>query len=151
MGRILASLLFAGLVACAGAAEDTPAAQRGVAPPTRLPIPNPALNDQPVGKPVSIASVPRAVRYAVRADAARRFKVPEESVVLTRAEQVTWSSAALGCPEPGTIYTQALVPGFRLVAKTGEGELSYHADAGGTVRQCLVHEGPSLPTPAPER
>jgi hypothetical protein len=150
MRRIVASLLFTGLAACAGAGEATPA-QHGIAPPTRVPIPNPALNDQPVGKPVALASVPRTVRRAVVADAARRFKVAESAVVLARAEQVTWSSAALGCPEAGTIYTQSLVPGFRLVAKTAEGELSYHTDTTGTVRNCRVHEGPSLPAPAPER
>jgi hypothetical protein len=151
MGKILASLWFAVLVAGAASAGGEPHSPTGVAPPTRLPIPNPALNDQPIGKPVSTASVPRAVRRAVVADAARRFKVAESSVVLTRAEQVTWSSTALGCPEPRTTYTQALVPGFRLVAKTPEGELSYHTDALGTIRTCTVHEGPMVPTPPPDR
>lgn len=85
------------------------------------------------------------------ADAARRFKVPESAVVLTRAEQVTWPNAALGCPEPGTMYTQALVPGFRVVAKTSSGELLYHTDSSGDVRSCRVHEGPDPPQPPPDR
>ncbi|HET9862612.1 MAG TPA: hypothetical protein VFP37_04155 [Steroidobacteraceae bacterium] len=151
MGKILASLWFAGLVACTVSAGEKTPAPTGVAPPTRLPVPNPALNDQPIGKPVSAASVPRGVRRAVVADAARRFKVAESAVVLSQVEQVTWPSAALGCPEPGTTYAQALVPGFRLVARTAEGELSYHTDALGTIRQCAVHEGPMVPTPPPER
>jgi hypothetical protein len=150
MARIIASLVFASLAAaCAASAEDTPPPPRAMAPPTR--IPSPALNDQPVGQPVATAQIPRAVRVAVVADAARRFSVPESSVVLVRAEQVTWPDASLGCPEPGTMYTQALVSGFRVVAKTSGGELLYHTDAQGLTRTCRVHEGPELPHAPPER
>jgi hypothetical protein len=150
MARIIASLVLASLAAACGAsAEDVQPPPRAMAPPTR--IPSPALNDQPVGQPVNTAQIPRAVRLAVVADAARRFSVPESSVVLVRAEQVTWSDASLGCPEPETMYTQALVPGFRVVAKTSGGELLYHTDTHGLTRNCQVHEGPRLPSAPPER
>jgi hypothetical protein len=141
-------LLVAGLAAaCAASGEEPRATPR--APPTRIPAP--ALNDQPAGQPVSITAVPIEVRRSVVADAAKRFKVAESAVVLTRAEQVTWPSGALGCPEPGTMYTQALVPGFRVVARTLEGELLYHTDTLGNTRSCAVHEGPQPPQPAPVR
>jgi hypothetical protein len=142
MGKLIAMLMVAGLTACAASAEDTKP-PRAIAPPTRIPAP--PLNDQPAGQSVPTASIPREVRRAVVEDAAKRFSVPESSVVLTRAEQVTWPDASLGCPEPGTMYTQALVSGFRVVAKTSGGELSYHTDTTGTVRNCRVHEGPDLP------
>ncbi len=149
MARIIALLLFASLAAaCAVSAEDAPQPPRAIAPPTRIPAP--ALNGQPVGQPVTTAQIPPEVRRAVVADAARRFSVSESSVVLTRAERVTWPDASLGCPEPGTMYTQALVAGFRLVAKTSGGELLYHTDAQGHTRNCRVQEGPELPH-APER
>jgi hypothetical protein len=148
MSRFMAILALATLTAaCAASGEEKRATPR--APPTRIPAP--ALNDQPVGQVVSITAIPIEVRRAVVADAARRFKVAESAVVLTRAEQVTWPNGALGCPEPATIYTQALVPGFRVVAKTSGGELRYHTDSLGTTRSCTVHEGPELPQPAPER
>jgi hypothetical protein len=83
-----------------------------------------------------VASLPRETRRAVAADAARRFKVAESAVVLTRAEQVTWSDGSLGCTEPGRMYTQALVPGYRLIAKTTGGELVYHTDQRGQVVTC---------------
>jgi hypothetical protein len=150
MARIIASLLFASLVAaCAASAEEPKSTPRAMAPPTR--IPSPALDEQPAGQPVSTAQIPREVRRAVVADAAKRFAVPESSVVLVRAEQVTWPDASLGCPEPETMYTQALVPGFRVVAKTSGGELLYHTDTHGLARNCQVQEGPGLPIPAPER
>lgn len=148
MARFMAILALASLAAaCAASGEEKRATPR--APPTRVPAP--PLNEQPAGQAVSTTMIPIEVRRAVVADAARRFKVAESAVVLTRAEQVTWPNGALGCPEPGTMYTQALVPGFRVVAKTTGGELLYHTDAVRNTRSCTVHEGPELPQPAPER
>jgi hypothetical protein len=125
--------LWMAMAACAAAGERTRA---GIAPPTR--IPDVVANSGPAGEPVPSAAVPRAVRRAVVADAARRFKVAESAVVLARAEQLTWSDGSLGCPEPGQMYTQMLVPGFRVVAKTDEGALLYHTDSRGHAVACGV-------------
>jgi hypothetical protein len=83
-----------------------------------------------------LASVPREVRRAVVADAARRFKVAESAVVLSRAEQVTWNDGSLGCPQPGQMYTQMLVSGFRIWATTSAGKMEYHTDAHGAAVTC---------------
>jgi hypothetical protein len=148
MARFLATLVLSSLAAaCAASGEEKRATPR--APPTRIPAP--ALNEQPAGQVVSTTAIPIDVRRAVVADAAKRFKVAASAVVLTRAEQVTWPNGALGCPEPGMMYTQALVPGFRVVAKTSGGELLYHTDGLGNLRSCRVQEGPELPQPAPDR
>jgi hypothetical protein len=90
----------------------------------------------PRGALVATSDVPRVVRRAVVADAARRFNVLNSAVVLARAEQVTWSDGSLGCPEPGRKYTQTTVAGFRLVAQTVEGQLLYHTDAFGSIANC---------------
>ena len=148
MARFMTAVLVASLAAaCAASGEEKRATPR--APPTRIPAP--PLNDQPAGQVVATAAIPVEVRRAVVADAARRFRVAESAIVLTRAEQLTWPNAALGCPEPGTMYTQTLVPGFRVVAKTTGGELLYHTDTAGNTRNCRVHEGPDPPQPPPDR
>lgn len=116
-------------------AAAAPQPRVGMAPPTRIPAVAPTPG--PVGVPVATASMPRDVRRAVVADAAKRFKVAQNAVVLASAEQVIWSDGALGCPEPGHMYTQMLVPGYRVVAKTREGNLTYHTDGSGNVRSCL--------------
>ncbi len=122
--------------ACA-ADPPRPARPTGIAPPTRIPE---MIGDAPApeGQPVAIASLPRETRRAVADDAARRFNVAASAVVLTRAEQVTWPDGSLGCPDPGMAYTQMLVEGYRLVAKTTAGELVYHADSRGNVKSCAV-------------
>lgn len=137
---LLINVLGMALPACAA---DAPTRATGIAPPTRIPD---ALigAPSPAGEPVATAAIPRDVRRAVVADAAKRFKVAESSVVLTGAEQVTWSDGSLGCPEPGILYTQMLVPGFRVIAKAKEGQLTYHTDSRGNAHTC----GPSASGPA---
>ncbi len=69
-------------------------------------------------------------------DLARRQRINEDSVVLVGARQVTWRSGALGCPEPGGNYTQALVPGVLILLKSGEETVGYHASEGGVPFFC---------------
>jgi hypothetical protein len=136
MNRTLIVLCALIASSCAGATEPAskPASPRGIAPPTRIPYTQPA--DSPGGEAVATSAMPRGVRRAVVADAARRFKVSESAVVLAHAEQLTWSDGSLGCPQPGQMYTQALVPGFRVVASTPEGDFLYHTDSHGQVLVC---------------
>jgi hypothetical protein len=128
---LVTAVVFVPLVACSA---DKPA-PTGVAPPTRIPD-APKETAAPAGETVTGASVPREVRRAVVADAARRFQVAESAVVLSRAEQVTWNDGSLGCPQPGQMYTQMLVSGYRIIATTSAGQMEYHTDSHGFVVTC---------------
>ncbi len=139
------------LAACAA---ETPGQPRGVgiAPPTRIPdvVQTPGV---PPGSAVTLAELPRELRRVVVADAARRFGVAQSGVVLTRAERVTWNDGALGCPQPGMGYSQALVPGYRVVARAAERELIYHTDESRGAIACAqalprAPKDPSKPPPA---
>ena len=71
-------------------AEEPSLPPRQIAPPKRIPDVDPGVTleiAQPKGQPVSTASMPRAVRRAVVADAARRFQVAEDAVVLASANR----------------------------------------------------------------
>jgi hypothetical protein len=125
---------------CLAAHADDGTRPVKMAPPTR--IPDPVTGTAAPGVPVTAADVPRSVRRAVVAEAAKRFNVAESAVVLVRAEQVTWSDGSLGCPEPGRAYIQALVPGFRITATTQSGQTQYHTDAHAHVVHCLRHFQP---------
>lgn len=127
--------LAALLITCQAALGVEPARPTPIAPPARILHPV-QIDAQPPGNPVATANMPRAVRRAVVADAARRFEVSESSVVLSDAQQVTWSDASLGCPQPGMAYAQALVPGYRVSAVTAAGRLIYHTDADGRIVAC---------------
>lgn len=69
-------------------------------------------------------------------DLAQRLDVPPESVVLSGAQQVTWRSGALGCPEPGMNYTEALVPGSVIYLQVNYVIHAYHAKFAGKPFYC---------------
>ncbi len=149
MSKIITVFVLAVFSAGMAWAQDARPAPRTIAPPTRIPNPEDTTM-LPEGKPVSTTAIPREVRRAVVADAAKRFGVAESAVVLTRAEQLDWPDGSLGCPEPGRVYTRMLVPGFRVVAKTTAGEMLYHTDTHGSARNCAL-VGVRPPTPPPEQ
>lgn len=63
------------------------------------------------------------------------------------AAAVSWPDGAGGCPEPDRIYTQAIVPGFRIRIQAGTQVLNYHATRGSaTPVLCPAHRvQPALP------
>ena len=66
-----------------------------------------------------------------RQDLAARLDVEPEAVSLSGATPVTWRSGALGCPEPGKSYTDALVSGVWIMLRVGKTAYRYHAKTGG--------------------
>ena len=147
------------LVACTAGAREPTDGGTGMAPPMRIPDPQESIL-APQGTAVPTAEMPLEVRRAVTEEAARRFNVASSAVVLTRAEQVTWPDGSLGCPEPGRMYTQMLVSGYRVVAKTTAGELVYHTDSRGKLATCaskltqprgVVQPRTTPPPPTPDR
>ncbi len=66
------------------------------------------------------------IKFA-KTDLAKRLGIEPEAITLTGARQVNWRSGALGCPEAGMNYTQALVPGILILLKAGDKSFGYHA------------------------
>jgi hypothetical protein len=83
-----------------------------------------------------LGGIPEDMLSAVVEDAASGAGVDPSDVQVITAEAVTWSDGSLGCPEPGMSYTQALVPGYRVVLEIDGEELSFHSDASGEFRFC---------------
>jgi hypothetical protein len=77
-----------------------------------------------------------ALQAAVRADTALAWGRGDASSLEFTSEDVTWSDGSLGCPRPGLMYTQALVPGWRLVVRHDGRERIYHASRRGQWLQC---------------
>jgi hypothetical protein len=80
--------------------------------------------------------VPEDVMAAIVADAAERLNVASSQLEIIRAEQVIWNDGSLGCPEPGVMYTQAIVEGYWVVVGYGDDVLDYRATAAGFWRLC---------------
>jgi hypothetical protein len=114
-------------------------------PPGRGPTPVPSTTDRPV-----TGEVPEAILADVLADASTRTGVPVTEIVVLRDQAVTWPDGSLGCPEPGVVYTQALVPGYWVVLDAGGEPLDYRLGEGGTFVRCddAVGAAPPVSTPS---
>jgi len=95
-----------------------------------LPITACALADVPASQspaPPPAADV-QTLLSAVTNDAARRSGVSAARLHASVVQPVTWPDGSLGCPQPDRAYTQALVPGWRIViAVPAAPPLIYHA------------------------
>ena len=129
--RVLRFGALIGLLAAMAACKDT----------ASEPSPSPARNEVgPVTEkePMQVEApmnLQRQTKIAID-DLARRLNVPPEQVVLSGARQVTWRSGALGCPEPGMSYTEALVPGAVIYLQAGKTIHAYHARFAGEPFYC---------------
>jgi hypothetical protein len=84
----------------------------------------------------SAGAIPTELLGALIADAASDAGVDASQVEVITAESVTWNDGSLGCPEPGMSYTQALVPGYRVVLDIDGEQLHFHSDSSGEFRHC---------------
>ncbi|HKL52242.1 MAG TPA: hypothetical protein VJ908_13820 [Wenzhouxiangellaceae bacterium] len=65
-----------------------------------------------------------------REDLARRLEIDKTEITVIDAGFVTWPNSALGCPEPDMMYTQALVPGYRIRLRADGALHHYHGAEG---------------------
>jgi hypothetical protein len=83
---------------------------------------------------------PESLLREIRADAARRGGVDVAATAIVTSDAVTWRDGSLGCPAPGMMYTQALVPGWRVRIAAGGTTWEYHADRRGRWSWCAPEQ-----------
>lgn len=84
----------------------------------------------------TIGDVDEEMLDALMEQASEEAGVSTDEITVISAESVTWSDGSLGCPEPGMAYTQALVPGYRVVLDVAGEEIHYHAGSDGSFFAC---------------
>ncbi|MEJ0036355.1 MAG: hypothetical protein WDO68_09745 [Gammaproteobacteria bacterium] len=88
------------------------------------------------GAPPVDGEVPAALLDKIRAELASEQGVSAGDVKVISARSVNWPNGALGCPKPGTMYTQAIVPGYRIELEAGGKRFGYNASARGGFKRC---------------
>ncbi len=83
--------------------------------------------------------VPSGLVGKIREDLAQLTGGAEAELVA--AEAVTWPDGSLGCGQPGRVYTQVPVPGYRVVFDVAGERWNYHASTTGGFMLC---SGPNL-------
>lgn len=130
-GRITAAVAVLVLLGACGSEQATPPPEPTAGPPATAELPAPGADeptDPGTNRPPEVA--------AAMADLAGHLGIAVEDVTVVSYEDVTWPDGALGCPQPGMSYTQALVPGTRLVLAADGVEYSYHAGRESELVRC---------------
>ena len=113
---------------------------------SQLPVTPPALDLVPTTPPPVVGEVPPDLLAKIIADLEGRLGPGGPAITVTRAEAVVWNDGSLGCPQPGVLYTQALVNGYWAVFVVGEQEYDYRVVGTGYFFLC---ERGSRPVPPP--
>jgi len=103
-------------------------------------VPEPSLaSEGPSGEPApsdGAVALPASIIDPIVADAAGRLGVDPADVRVVDAHEETWSDGSLGCPEPGMMYTQALVDGYQVIVEANGTRLDYRGSGPGQFRIC---------------
>jgi hypothetical protein len=133
---VLAIAVGAFLVAACGASDGTAGSTTTTTTTTTTATEDDVRPSTPTSSP------DETLIGAAVADLAARLAVDAADIGLVLHEDVTWRDGALGCPQPGVSYTQALVDGYRIVLSVDETEYHYHGRSGDIPFLC---EEPRLP------
>ena len=136
-------ILLALLLAGCGSPSATTGSGSGAAAGTTAPISETAAPVETVAPEATLppaetaASAPMplpagSVEAKAVEDLSRRLNLGSGALQLTAKESVEWSDGSLGCPVPGMMYTQAIVPGYKLTYSDGSQSYVVHTDASGT-------------------
>lgn len=120
-----------------GASSTTEGGSEGEATTTLPDRVDPSRVTVPETTPPVTGEVPQGILDEILADASERAGVPVAEFTVRKSEAATWSDGSLGCPQPGELYTQAIVDGYwvELVAPDGT-VLDYRVGDGGDFRLC---------------
>lgn len=90
-------------------------------------MPTPPVDDTVANSPM--------VQTAI-ADLRDRIGDPAAEVVVVSVEEVEWPDGSIGCPQPGMMYTHALVNGTKIVLSYDGFRYDYHQGSGRDVFYC---------------
>ncbi len=88
------------------------------------------------GGQVQSGEVPQRILETILQDAAERTDVAPNDIEVVLGQFVIWADGSLGCPEPGMVYTQALVEGYRVVVDAAGRIVDYRVTESGSFKVC---------------
>ncbi len=91
---------------------------------------------QPDKETTVVGEVPHGMLLPVLEDAAAHAGAAADALLVVRAEAIEWPDGSLGCPEPGVVYTQAVVPGYWVELVSGDDRYDYRLTAEGDFVRC---------------
>jgi hypothetical protein len=71
--------------------------------------------------------VPNELLQTIQKDLAERIGADLANITVIQAQAVVWNDGAMGCPQPGVMYTQSMVSGYRVMLEVEAQKYDYHA------------------------
>jgi hypothetical protein len=115
---------------------DTPAVPLTTEPVTAAPATPTAAATTTTTPAVSIPAQANAAVDQARQAAATKAGVTLADVTVSSVTAVNWPTSALGCPQPGIMYSQLVTPGYKIVVSANGQSFEYHSDRGSHVVTC---------------
>ena len=147
-------LIIGMLLAACGKATPSPEYE-DVTEPTSTPVSPAAADESPISvlpTPAPLSPAAQDVAETLKEKVAQDVGVAPEELEAIAAEEVQWSDTSLGCPEPGMVYAQVIVPGWRVVFRGPSGE-TYDVHTDETQERWVIcdqeQKGKSPATPGP--
>jgi hypothetical protein len=97
---------------------------------------SPSPSSTPSAGALDPGPIPVELFNQIVADAVAKAGVDPSALTVVAASAVTWSDGSIGCPAPGVSYTQALVPGYRVILEAGGQQYDYHVGQRGQFILC---------------
>jgi hypothetical protein len=111
-----------------------PAEGEDTRPLSPLPLP---VQPGPTGEGGTVrGEVPEDLLESILEDLQERKGMGREEITIERAEAVVWRDGSLGCPQPGMMYIQVLMPGYLVVLQVRDDVYNYHAGESGHFLLC---------------
>ena len=107
---------------------DIPGVVTDTSPPGESESPLP----EPGGTPLSpLPRPPLEITDVVVSYLAARLGVSPDEISVLSIEPAQWRDTSLGCPQPGMMYAQVIVPGYRAILEVGGKQYEVHTDEQG--------------------
>jgi hypothetical protein len=74
--------------------------------------------------------------HAAIADLVERTGAEPGDIGVVSVDEVDWPDGSIGCPQPGMVYTQAIVNGTKIVLHYDGTDYAYHQGGGRAVFYC---------------
>jgi hypothetical protein len=141
----LAAFIVAG---CTGATVVPLDTNQGPTPDRPVPSLPPGQPQQvptePPAAPIT-GETPDSVLNPILSDLAAQLGVDQSAITVIQSASVTWNNGSLGCPEPGMMYTEALVNGYHVILEVDGVQYDYRATETGYFLQCKNTNGGIVP------
>ncbi len=96
-----------------------------------VPVNSTVENSNVITQNTRLRTLPRSVANAVIRDLSRRQGISASNIEIVQYTPETWNNGCLQLPKSGELCTQALVPGWRVVASDGRKNWTYHTNRTG--------------------